>query len=850
MIKRILWMLLLVLAAQTSWAYSLGGPIGNGGDAWQVPIIGYGLGGDLNAPKNLGEEYRRNTPVMYYAYNANFLDYFGPEGTNAVDSAFAVLNSLTNVDKYSKALSEFSTETRHVNFQAQALGLIDLKTETLGLMVEQLGLTDPVRYDWTLRERIHVGPIPCPVGMEYWVAQRNYDIVSSPLNQLQYSPYVNDILYSYQIVEICTGPNPLAVASPFSVDPLAATFSPVASDSTFWGDYYTGLTRDDMAGLRYLLTTNNVNWETPAANSLGLSTNLTAQQLFPVSLTTSNATSVSPIQVFNGVTYGTSSYADLVNFASTNDPVTLSAAYPGVQFTLLDGPTIALVTVTNIVSYFTNLVGSPANSPVLVTKKVPTPTWVTTYTYRFNNIITNLYGVTTVATNQTITVAPPIGAPIGSPSITNVSNQKVTLKVASGEFYILPTNSPCGIDIITNFSVAFTNYTTNIITVTTSTNTSTTTTNANFYEQIQIIPFVGHIYKIHPVTCTTSNAITGLYQGIGNIKFVRTDFDSLIGQFWQPMTNDYSMIMITNGKAVTQHFRRIVTQPDFLFSAADLLAGNELRNLNFNTANVLPGLAGPGTITTPTEFIYNKVGPLYFDYFFNAPNDVMDGAPYFNETPGGDTNDLFYSQYFIWASYDGSTNTPIVFPNGTSIDNLQNQLLTQVSPASLPLGAVNTLYSPNSPVQFTASGGGFIPPFTWSEIDGVLGGMGLTLSPDGTLSGTPTQSGTFDFNITLTDSQGRTVYWPYSITVIQVSPDSLADGTANSQYPNTTFTISGDAMAQPFNWSAAGLPDGMVLSNDGTLSGTPTQSGVYGFTVTVTDSAGRSAQLNYTITIH
>ena len=23
----------------------------------------------------LGEEYRRNTPVMYYAYDANFLDY-------------------------------------------------------------------------------------------------------------------------------------------------------------------------------------------------------------------------------------------------------------------------------------------------------------------------------------------------------------------------------------------------------------------------------------------------------------------------------------------------------------------------------------------------------------------------------------------------------------------------------------------------------------------------------------------------------------------------------------------------------------------------------------------------------
>ena len=40
------------------------------------------------APKNIGEEYRRNTPVMYYTFDANFLDYFGSNGVAAVDSAF------------------------------------------------------------------------------------------------------------------------------------------------------------------------------------------------------------------------------------------------------------------------------------------------------------------------------------------------------------------------------------------------------------------------------------------------------------------------------------------------------------------------------------------------------------------------------------------------------------------------------------------------------------------------------------------------------------------------------------------------------------------------------------------
>ena len=33
----------------------------------------------------------------------------------------------------------------------------------------------------------------------YLVVQRNFDFISSPLNQLQYSPYINDTLYSYYI---------------------------------------------------------------------------------------------------------------------------------------------------------------------------------------------------------------------------------------------------------------------------------------------------------------------------------------------------------------------------------------------------------------------------------------------------------------------------------------------------------------------------------------------------------------------------------------------------------------------------------------------------------------------------
>ena len=65
-------------------------------------------------------------------------------------------------------------------------------------------------------------------------------------------------------------------------------------------------------------------------------------------------------------------------------------------------------------------------------------------------------------------------------------------------------------------------------------------------------------------------------------------------------------------------------------------------------------------------------------------------------------------------------------------------------------------------VVFTATGGSFSPPFTWSAT-GLPASM--TLSPGGTLAGTPTQSGTFDFTVQLTDSLSRSVQWNYSIII-------------------------------------------------------------------------------------
>src|SRR5476651_165915 len=140
MIKRFFSMMLLAAGLQSGWGFSLLGPTGNGlpgaGDTWQTATIGYNLAyldessiftpggpvflGDVGGPKNIGEEYRRNVATLYYTCDANFLGFFGSNGVAAVDGAFAIMNSLTNVNSYSSDLSEFPLASQQFNFQAQS----------------------------------------------------------------------------------------------------------------------------------------------------------------------------------------------------------------------------------------------------------------------------------------------------------------------------------------------------------------------------------------------------------------------------------------------------------------------------------------------------------------------------------------------------------------------------------------------------------------------------------------------------------------------------------------------------------------------------------------------------------
>jgi hypothetical protein len=248
-IQTLLAVLMLAGGLQTGRAFSLLGPF----EAWQVSAIGHNLGGDIGGPMNIGEEYRWNIKTLYFGFDESFLNYFGTAGTNAVFQAVSIMNGIPAASQMSANLAEFPLDVTRVNFQASALGLLDLKSFTLSTLVEHMGLAEAERYVWTLRNR-RTFTVGGQDFTNYTVIQRNFDPVTHAP-----TPYVNGVLYTYEIVPF-TNPQ-VDDAIETQVDPLAIGFSSVSLGSVGVGEFYIGLTRDDVGGLRYLYRTNNFNTE-------------------------------------------------------------------------------------------------------------------------------------------------------------------------------------------------------------------------------------------------------------------------------------------------------------------------------------------------------------------------------------------------------------------------------------------------------------------------------------------------------------------------------------------------------------------------------------------------------------
>lgn len=470
LMKGLMMGLLLAGVPGRATAFSLLGPY----DTWQVTAIGYNIVEDIGGPMSPPEGYRWNIPVIHYAYDPSFVQYFGSVGMAEVDKAMKVFNDLPAFSSISNDGSSLlingepvPTDVRGpANFGAGVAGLLDLKSYAMMIVSEELGLAQPERWSWALRAR-DTRTFNGELFTNYTVIVRNFDPIT-----LAPSSYVNGVRYGFTIREPIRPPINYADAVEGSIDAVNPyPFSAVASRDLGTGEYFIGLSHDDVGGLRFLYNANR----------------LVAEQLLA------------------DVTGGISGAG----------------------------------------------VGSPWRGFLGITNTA---------------ILTNIFVVTN----------------------------------ASG---------------------------TNLIRA-------------------------------------------GLRPGINRLNFKRANYDSLLTSFFVPATNSYTDTVISNSRPVLQSVRRVVTQPDILFTCRDLgLIDNLFPVLyrrtftsfwqNNDALNGIPGKAGPGVIIPRITIEFSSV------------------LPYIILTDPESTGNSDSLNSGVWGSFDENSETPVIYPNFTplTLRQLQEQAL-------------------------------------------------------------------------------------------------------------------------------------------------------------------------------
>ena len=127
---------------------------------------------------------------------------------------------------------------------------------------------------------------------------------------------------------------------------------------------------------------------------------------------------------------------------------------------------------------------------------------------------------------------------------------------------------------------------------------------------------------------------------------------------------------------------------------------------------------------------------------------------------------------------------------------------------------------------------------------------GMTLSPTGQLTGTPTVSGPFQLTINITQPNGpRSTAYLY-LTVNSPTQSTTLPGIMPNAVAGVPFQQQLTSTSGPATWVVTGgaLPTGLSLSQNGLITGTPLALGTYNFTV-LGSGSGFQSVMNYQMLI-
>jgi uncharacterized repeat protein (TIGR03803 family) len=204
-----------------------------------------------------------------------------------------------------------------------------------------------------------------------------------------------------------------------------------------------------------------------------------------------------------------------------------------------------------------------------------------------------------------------------------------------------------------------------------------------------------------------------------------------------------------------------------------------------------------------------------------GPNGIISGKP-----------SQFGTYTFTIQAQDNSVTPETI----TAVLTMTVNTGLAVNPTTLPQGLIGTAYS-----QVISVTGGIAPYTLTIPASSLPDGLAFNAATS-TISGTPTKVGTSNLTLSVADAENpqATTTQNYAITVVStaltVSSVTLPQAGVSQQFAQQFAATGGVA---PYTWTvtAGTLPQGLQLSTQGLLSGTPVQFGAGNpFTIQVADT--------------
>src|SRR5581483_946811 len=225
-------------------------------------------------------------------------------------------------------------------------------------------------------------------------------------------------------------------------------------------------------------------------------------------------------------------------------------------------------------------------------------------------------------------------------------------------------------------------------------------------------------------------------------------------------------------------------------------------------------------------------------------------------------NRLLIVLVFSLAAF-GQIDQQATTSQGITVSVVQTSAVNITTRPTLTSGNQGVAYGP---VTLTCVGG--TAPYTWSLVNSTSLFAGMALSSSGVINGTPTQSGTKNFDIKCQDSLGASDTKTFTLTIapaatltIQTSPP-LPGAVSGSAYSGSVAITGGvpPYLANPdgciITTPAGSLPSGIAVNLDSggtncifTSTNVTAAAGTYNFTLLVKDSIATTATAPLSIVV-